>query len=181
MKLITYSYLMACVLAATMPVLSRSGIFGGSVKSSETDVFPGWPTEFQGRQITQVPMLPREQKFYENFNGQIARFTDGHKQIVIRWVGEGNTEFHLTSRCFRAIGYDLKPQPAYKDEFGDLWGVFCATRRDEVLNVRERIVDAQNNCWTDESAWRWDTYWNHTTGPWWAYTVADRAVDIGDM
>jgi hypothetical protein len=56
-----------------------------------------------------------------------------------------------------------------------MWGAFRAERNSEMLEVREKIVDEQGQSWTDESAWRWDTFWNRTSGPWWAYTIARNA------
>jgi hypothetical protein len=136
--------------------------------------FPGWPTEFEGKVLQPEPMQPRESRFYQAFPGKIAKFTDGERQIIIRWVSESTRQFHLTTRCFRAIGYDLTPRPAHQDSQGNHWGAFRATRGNETLDVHERITDAAGKSWSDESAWRWDTFWHRSTGPWWAYTVAER-------
>ncbi len=174
MRVTFAAYLVSCVVAAALPVVLRAGYLSVPASVNQEVPFPGWPASFQGKPITQVPLLPREARFYEDFEGKIARFTDTERQIVVRWMPTKSPQFHMTTRCFRAIGYELSPLPAFRDEQGEMWGTFRAVRNGTYLNVHERIVDAAGQSWIDESAWRWDLFWRRTEGPWWAYTVATR-------
>ncbi|MBX7247325.1 MAG: hypothetical protein K1X53_17660 [Candidatus Sumerlaeaceae bacterium] len=163
------TYLCACVVAALAgfvpPITPRA--------TNNSD-FPGWPKTFEGRALKEVPMTPRESRFYKDFDGQIGRFTDGSREIIIRYVPDRERKFHMTSRCYRAVGYEIRPLPARVDADGNRWGTFRATRGKESMEVSEQIKDSTGHVWTDESAWRWDSFWGNTTGPWWAVTIATK-------
>lgn len=167
----------ACMLAAVVPMLppSQADRQRAEAEAAAAEAtFPGWPTSFEGKPLQPAPMQLREAKYYRGFPGKISKFSDGDRQIIIRWVSASTRQFHLTTRCFRAIGYDLTPLAAYKDSNGNTWGSFRAVRGSEALTVREQITDAQGRSWSDESAWRWDLFWRRTSGPWWAYTIAQK-------
>jgi len=165
-------YLMACALASAAPVVSSSRHAEVTNPAIETVKFPGWPEEYEGKPLTQIPLLRYERSFYKNFPGKIGRFTDGEREIILRWMATRSSQFHLSTACFRAAGFKLNPMPIHRDHDGKLWGSFTAHLDGPVLEVKERIEDSQGRAWTDESSWRWDSFWKTTTGPWWAYTIA---------
>ncbi|HEX8495399.1 MAG TPA: hypothetical protein VF658_21480 [Pyrinomonadaceae bacterium] len=174
----TTLYITACLLTALIPLLP--GQSGPRVGEASSAVFPGWPTHFEGRALTALPLTEREQRFGRDFPGRIARFTDGQREVIVRWVTEPTRKLHPASDCFKGIGYQVRPLPLHVDETGARWGSFNASRGNEKLRVRERIyTDAQGGSWADVSAWYWAAFSEKSTGPWWALTIAEQETEAG--
>jgi hypothetical protein len=158
--------LLACAMAAAVPLLDAR------TDSAVTDNFPGWPTHHAGRPLRQLPLGPIEQRFAADFPGRIGRFSDGEREIVIRWVSQETRKLHPASDCFRGSGYSIAPRPLVVDSAGARWGSFIASRGERRLQVNERIYDGAGNQWTDVSAWFWSATMGTSRGPWWAVTTA---------
>jgi len=160
----------ACALAAVVPLLSAR-----PQTSVATSAMPAWPTHFEGKPLRQLPLGTREQRFAADFPGHIARFADGEREVVIRWVSRETRMLHPASDCFRGLGYAVTPQPLSVDASGARWGTFVASHGEQRLEVRERIYDSAGNEWTDVSAWYWAAATGTSRGPWWAITTAQVA------
>lgn len=157
---------LACVCAALAPLADNT-----PKAASAADGFPGWPASFEGAALTQLPLSPIEERFGQNFPGRLGRFSDGRREIILRWVASATRKLHPAADCFKANGYTLVPLPlSVKD--GERWSGFSAARGKQKFEVRERIVDATGKQWSDVSAWYWAVQLGQTTGPWWAVTVA---------
>jgi hypothetical protein len=87
--------LLAAAVAALAPFATRSS---GAVASAP---FPGWPTHYDGRALTELPLTPREAGFTQDFPGRVGRFSDGQREIIIRWVGAPTRRLHPAADCFR--------------------------------------------------------------------------------
>jgi hypothetical protein len=163
-----------CAVAAFMPLL------GARPTPPEVNDFPGWPTHFEGKPLRELPLGPTERRFAADFPGRIGRFSDGRREIILRWVSSETRRLHPAADCFRGVGYTIAPGPIAIDAGGGRWGVLMATRGQERLEVRERLHDATGNEWTDVSAWYWAATTGRSNGPWWAITVASTASVAGD-
>jgi len=161
-------YIIACAMAAFVPFLSAHS----EQPSANAVVFPGWPNQLDGKTLTPLPLTELEQRFMSDFPGRIGRFTDGEREIVIRWVIEGTRKLHPASDCFQGLGYSIKPLALHRDDSGSLWSSFSASKGNERLRVYERINSESDESWTDVSAWYWSAL--HQGGPWWAITVAEK-------
>ncbi|HEU0254107.1 MAG TPA: hypothetical protein VFR12_13825 [Pyrinomonadaceae bacterium] len=162
-------YVIVCAIAALVPLLSAESKQPGNAAVA----FPGWPTQFEGKTLTPLPLSELEQRFSSDFPGQLSRFTDGKREIVIRWVTEATRKLHPSSDCFQGLGYTVKPLALRRDESGSLWSSFEATKGDEQLRVYEQIRSDSGQSWTDVSAWYWSTF-SQGSGSWWAITVAEK-------
>ena len=163
-------YIVACAVAALVPFLSaqsESSVNAGAV------AFPGWPTEFEGKRLTPLPLTVIEQRFNSDFPGKIGRFTDGKRELIFRWVTEATRKLHPASDCFQGLGYSVKPLAIHRDEKGSLWSSFAATKGKDQLRVYERIHTDSGETWTDVSAWYWSAL-QHGEGSWWAITIAEK-------
>ena len=161
------TFLAACLFAAVVPLRgTQEGV--PTVK----DNFPGWPETFEGRALKRLPLDPREEEFFKGFPGEMARFTDGRRRILIRWVGERTRKLHPSSDCYKSTGWSVKPAGLEPDENGNLWSTFEARRGEEHVSVSATILDTAGNSWADVSSWYWAALFGKTSGPWWAYTVA---------
>ncbi len=161
-------YSAACAIAAVTPLLTQTG-------SSAQPASPSaWPTTFEDRLLQPLALTGREQRMTEGFPGHVARFTDGHREIIIRHVLQPTRRLHPASDCFRAGGYIVKPLPLWRDAEDRAWGQFEAIRAGERLIVRELVYDETGTCWSDASAWFWSSTLRRSTGPWWAITVCTR-------
>ena len=165
-------YLIACAIAAVMPFVSAR--FETPATSATAVTFPGWPSTFAGKTLTPLPLNETEKKFATDFPGRIARFSDGEREIIIRWVTEATRKMHPASDCFQGLGYSVKPLAAHRDENGSLWASFAATKGEERLRVYERIHSDSGDSWTDVSAWYWSALRSEGHGSWWAVTVAEK-------
>lgn len=161
-------YLIACAIVALLPFLSTHS----EQPSPNTVAFPGWPNHFEGRTLTALPMTELEQRFMSDFPGRIGRFSDGKREIVIRWVTEATRKLHPASDCFQGLGYTVEPLALHRDNGGWLWSSFAASKGNERLRVYERIHSESGESWTDASAWYWSALGED--GPWWAITVAEK-------
>ena len=158
-------FLFACLAAAAAPLLP-------SLSVPAAAGFPGWPVQFEGRPLRQLPLTALEQRFAESFPGRLGRFSDGEREIILRWVPRETRKLHPAADCFKASGYELTMQPSEIDANGGRWGRFLARRGATALSVRERVHDAAGNSWTDVSSWYWAAFWRRSNGPWWAVTIA---------
>lgn len=169
MRIVTF-YVMACLLAGLVPVLVPK-----SHSSVSTIPFPGWPAHFEGQTLKEIPLSSREKHFTEGFPGRIAKFTDGRRELVMRWVTEETRKLHPAGDCFQGIGFSVHPLPLKVDSSGNRWGCFEATSGKEKFQVCERIYDDETGMsWSDVSAWYWAVISGQTRGPWWAVTLAEK-------
>ncbi|MBI5568926.1 MAG: archaeosortase/exosortase family protein [Desulfomonile tiedjei] len=162
------SYLIPCLLAALVPFLPHSP----AVAALE-DSFLGWPTHFDGRPLNQTELSAREEAFARNFPGRIAKFTDGNRTLLVRWVTTETRKLHSAADCFRAMGYRVVPGSLERDGEGRLWSTFDATREGRLARVQERMYDGNGKSWTDVSAWYWAALLGRSRGPWWAITLVE--------
>jgi hypothetical protein len=165
-------FLCCCTLAAITPLLgARTNV------RNEAEPFPGWPRELEGRALIELPLTERERQFAQDFPGRLARFTDGEREIIVRWVTHPTRTLHPAADCFRGLGYGIEPQPLRVAGTQERWGSFTAVRKAERLRVYERIYTANGlvaDSWSDVSSWYWAALLGRTRGPWWAVTVAEQ-------
>lgn len=159
-------FLTFCAVVALLPLTEKS------IATTKT-ALPAWPAAWEGERIRQVPLTEREVIFNRNFPGQVAKFTDGQRELILRWVTKGTRRLHSSSDCFRGTGYSVSPRPAALDAHGARWSCFAAARGRHRLLVRERITDERGREWTDVSAWFWSVILRQTEGPWMAVTVIE--------
>ncbi len=135
-----------------------------------------FPTVFEGRPLRDLGLSDRERGFLADFPGQIGRFADGNREIIIRRVTEATRKLHSAGDCFTAVGYTTRPLPAKMDDESRVWSCFTAEKPDDKLRVCERIEGTGGGEWTDVSAWYWSAF-GQENGEWWAFTVAERWSD----
>lgn len=165
-------YIIACVIALWTPLLNWRFETPGYTKP--VTPFPGWSSTFAGKPVTQLPLNEMEKTFASDFPGRIMRFSDGEREIIVRWVTEATRMLHPASDCFQGLGYTVKPLAAHRDQNGSLWASFAATKGDERLLVKEQIISDDGETWTDVSAWYWSALRHEGSGSWWAITVAEK-------
>ena len=170
MRLIWRSVFLAlCAVVAWLPAVGDEAVV------NRAEGFPGWPAEWEGKPISEVPLSESELRFNRKFPGRIAKFTDERSDLIFRWVTQSTRQLHGSADCFRGMGYSIKPQPAVIDVRRATWSCFRATRGPQRLLVRERITDEQGREWTDVSAWYWSAVLRQTHAPWMAVTIAEDA------
>ncbi|MFT4560893.1 MAG: hypothetical protein ACI9BW_000630 [Gammaproteobacteria bacterium] len=166
-----FLFLLAALIAATMPFLDSSSSQVERISDLE---FPGWPHEFEGKALTALPLSSREQQFLTDYPERIARFNDGSRELIIRWLKHPTRKLHSASDCFRALDFEINPSAVRTDGEGKLWSSFSAVNDTRKLQVSERIFDLEGNSWIDVSGWYWSATWGRSSGPWWAMTVAEQ-------
>ncbi len=139
--------------------------------------FPGWPATYEGRALTPLPMTPREVAFADGFPGRIGRFSDGQREIVLRYVTVETRRLHPASDCYRGLGYAVEPRPLRRDAQGEMMGCFRAAKGAESYEVCEAITDGRGHTWPDVSAWYWQALFGQSSGPWWSRVVAERSSE----
>ncbi len=159
-------FLLACLAAAICPLASRPP---RPVPAAE---FPGWPTQFEGRPLQPQPLSARETAYLEGAI-RVGRFSDGAREIILRWIPAPTRKLHPAHECLRATGWRIRPQPLQVRD-GLAWSAFVAEGRGPRMAVRERIWDDAGGSWPDASGWFWAAVRGQTRGPWWAASVAAR-------
>lgn len=74
-------FLLICLLAALAPWVNGVG-----QAAPAGDAFPGWPTQFENRPLIALPLSALEESLQKDFPGRVGRFTDGRREIILRWV-----------------------------------------------------------------------------------------------
>jgi hypothetical protein len=133
-----------------------------------------WPGEFEGQALIELELSPGEIQFVKDFPGQIGRFTDGNREVILRYVKRETRLLHPSADCLRASGYSVQPLPMRVDAHDHFWGCSEAKKGSERVKVCERIYDQVGNSYSDVSTWYWAAILNSTNGPWWAVTVAEK-------
>ena len=167
-------YLGLCALAAAAPLVPRP-----SRADSAANTAPfAWPRQLDGRALTELPLTGRDRRFAEDFPGRIGRFSDGTREIILRFTTSATRRLHPASDCLAAIGFTIEPLPARRGAEGTTWGCFAARKPGETLTVCEQIRDAAGRAWPDASSWYWPALSGASTGPWWSTTIVERPPDI---
>lgn len=162
-------FIFACLAAFLAPFLAAKE----PTEKSASNSFQKFPTEFENLPLKEIALSERETYFLQDFPGEIKRFTDGRREIIVRYVTEATRKLHPAKDCFEAIGFQTAPLPLKIASDGKHWACFSAKNKTESLRVCERISDAKGGEWTDVSAWYWSAF-TETNGEWLAYTVAER-------
>lgn len=162
-------FVIATLGAAAVPLVRC-----GQVERSQEPHFPGWPTHFDGRFLKRLDLSEQEKRFAQDFPGKIAKFSDGTRTIMVRWVARETRKLHPAADCFKGAGYRVSGATALSNSQSSLWGCFSAAKGTEQYHVSERISDNHGNGWPDVSAWYWSAILGKSSGPWWAMTVIER-------
>lgn len=162
-------FILACCFAALVPLVPVAGSRNVSLEQ-----FPGWPASFEGRPLQLLSLTQGELQFEKEFPGRIAKFSDGSREIALRWVMEPTRSLHPAGDCLRGAGYVMTPLPILSDERGKQWGQLEARNLRQTICVRERIEDASGNGWTDVSSWYWAALLGRSQGPWLAMTIVEK-------
>lgn len=160
--------ILAMATATMAPYAAKPPVEGISAVS-----FPGWPSAFEGHPLEPRSLGEREKGFLRNFPGRVGRFSNGGREIVLRWVIEPTRRLHPSADCFRGLGYQIMPADSERDASGRRWSAFYAVKGTQALHVRELIVGADGRSWSDISSWYWPAALGRAAGPWWAFTVAE--------
>ncbi|MCP1621534.1 exosortase Q [Pseudomonas nitroreducens] len=164
----TGSLLGALLLAMLWPLLAPA-----TAATTATRVAQEWPVQFEGRTLRPLALSPVEQRFAEDFPGQLGRFSDGQRSIVLRQVLRPTRKLHPAEDCFRALGYRIE-QTQLRQRAGaqGLQRCFVVTREGMRLQVCDYIEDATGQSFSDTSAWYWSALSGRSIGPWQAVTLA---------
>jgi hypothetical protein len=160
-------------LAAALAPLAKTR----AAPESPPAAFTAWPATFEGRKLTRLPLTELEKRYHKSFPGHIARFTDGEREIVIRWLKKGTRRLHPISDCLKGSGYNVKPLPIRIDAGGRQWSCVSAKREGDSLRFCEIIFDEAGGSWSDVSSWYWASILREAQGPFWAVTVASDTED----
>lgn len=164
----TILFAAVCVAALFIPFF-----FGGKTTAKVNQTAIIFPPQFEGKTLIQLDLTEREQFFLNDFPGEIRRFTDGSRELIIRYVTNATRKLHSASDCYSAIGFAIKPLPLKIDESGQKWACFTANKDVEKLNVCERIYTQNGESWTDVSSWYWSAISTGNEQGYWAITVAE--------
>jgi hypothetical protein len=162
--------LCAAVVAAIAPFAGGSA---DDTPRGAAAALPPWPLEFQGRALTRVPLAASERRFLAGFPGDVARFSDGERDIILRGVTQPTRRLHPADDCYRAWGHEVGAPTIRADRDGVRWRCFTARKDGREHRVCEHVRDAEGAQWSDVSSWYWAATLDRTAGPWLVTTVSD--------
>jgi hypothetical protein len=166
--MIRICFIGAALLAAIAPVA-----LPGAATRTPLENFSGWPSHYEDRPLKSLPLSAREKLFVQDFPGAIGRFTDGEREIVIRFTTAPTRRLHPAADCFRGVGYAITPLPGRRNTAGTAMGCFRASRGDDLMEVCEYLRDERGQSWSDVGAWYWSALWQSgAAGPWWSFVIA---------
>jgi exosortase/archaeosortase family protein len=165
-------YLLAVCLAV---VVSCMNMFQHEL-SAQSDDFNGWPKSFEGQSLYPLSMSDWELNFASHFPGRIAKFSDGRRQVIMRWIRRETRQLHSLQDCLKGSGYAISRQSISIQEGGQRWVNFTAEKPGSCLSVKERITDDAGGAWTDVSQWYWSALTGKTRGPWLAVSVIEEEL-----
>jgi len=162
--------LLFAVLAAVAAIVPLAD---GGTRPATASAFPGWPTHYEKRAIAALPPAPEDAWLSRQFPGRVARFSDGERQIVLRWVAGPTRLLHPAAQCFRGAGHAIDPAPMRRAAGGAAMSCFRATRDGGSFLICERIFDGQRS-WPDVSAWYWHALLSRAPAGYWAVVEVER-------
>lgn len=130
--------------------------------------FPGWPRSHEGRALTPLPPAPEDEEMARQFPGRVARFSDGERQIVLRWVPSATRRLHPAAQCFRGAGYKVEPAAMRSSADGQASTCFAARKGRMRLVACERIHDDAGRSWPDVPAWYWSALLRPAPAGYWS-------------
>ncbi len=166
--------IIAALTSAAAPFMSTSH------SAPTATPFPGWPATHEGRTLTPLSLTAREQSFADGFPGRIARFTDGHREIILRHVTTATRRLHPASDCYKGLGFSIEPLPLRLDANGQPLGCFSARKGGTRHTVCEGLRDTEGAAWSDISQWYWNALLGRSKGPWWSIVVAETEKPLSD-
>ncbi len=171
------AFVSLCMLAAVITVFHRVQGPGSQLPGDELSF--EWPSEFEGCPLSRLELTPEESKFAVSFPGHVGKFSDGQREILYRYVNRPTRQLHPSSDCFKGSNFRITPLPAVRDRYGRVWSRFSASRDEKLLEVREIVVDANDNhkTWSDISAWYWSAVAAPRDSIWVAITVVKVTPD----
>lgn len=140
---------------------------------AEATAFSGWPTHYEKRAIMALPPAPEDAWLSRQFPGRVARFSDGERQIVLRWVAGPTRLLHPATQCFRGAGYTINPAAMRRAAGGTAMGCFRASKDGSDFQICERIFGGGRS-WPDVSAWYWHALLNRAPAGYWAVVEVER-------
>jgi hypothetical protein len=156
-------YLCVLLVSGLTPMLGLP-----ATPSRVAQSFPGFPAAYA--HMNELPLAEHERMFLRDFPGKLAKFSDGERHYVVRWVHATTRRLHPAADCFRASGYTLEQT---RDGF---WAERNGTR----VHVHETIRDASGRTYRDVGAWYWAATRGQSKGPWWSVTTISNAGGLGD-
>ncbi|MDX2307934.1 MAG: hypothetical protein NW216_06840 [Hyphomicrobium sp.] len=166
------------VASALAAATSSVVVEHGAQRAADAVSFPGWPSTFDGRPVVALPLSTREAAFARDFPGRVGRFSDGRREIIVRWAVSATRRLHPAADCFRGLGYETTPLPLMRTIDAQHMGCFRAVKAGETFRVcevvREDGHEASTMSWPDVPAWYWAALTGATQGPWWNIVVAER-------
>lgn len=160
-------FFLVILVAALTPVFHGSS---ETKKSPKTQV--QWETQFEGRALTPLALTENEKKFVRNFDGDIAKFSDGKRIITMKAINSLTRKVHPAADCFTSLGYKIEHITEDKSDIG--WHTFYAINDKETLKVKEMVRDEHGKTWKEISAWYWAGTLGATKGPWMSYTIVEK-------
>ena len=158
-------------IAASAPLWPRSSPHALAESAAAATLPADWPAGAVDDDWTPQPLGEREARFARDFPGRIGVFsTPDGRVVVLRHIARPTRKLHPAADCLRGLGYAVAPRPIFAQNDGVEWGEIRATRDNETLRVRERILGADARAWTDLSAWYWSAALGRAQGPWLAIT-----------
>ena len=166
--------LLLCAMCAVAPLLF---IYRGDADRDTRVSSAMWPETWRGRKLAPLELTTREQVFLSGFPGAVRRFSDGERELVMRWVTSATRRLHPAADCYRALGFKIDDTAIVRNQQGTAQHCFTARRNGEAWRVCEQISETDGNAtWTDVSAWYWSALLNSSHGPWWVVTTAERTA-----
>ncbi len=168
------------ILAGTLFVVGLMGA-GGAAGFPEGKVVRGDIVDTVREELLRegwyrLPLESRTAEYAKGFPGTIELFGKNDRRLVVRVIDRATRRYHLSADCYRAIGYVTKPMPILQTVDGSMWGRVIATRGEERVEVRERVVSLDGQSWTDPSSWFWSAMLGRSEGPWVGYS---ESVPVG--
>jgi len=132
-----------------------------------------WPSSFEGKPLTPLPMTAIEREFEKDFPGAIGNFRCGEAQVILRHVTRATRKLHPAADCLRASGHSIDPVKIHTDADGHHWAGCHANKGGKRYFLRERIIQLNDKSaeWTDVSSWYWHAHMTPNSGPWLSITV----------
>jgi hypothetical protein len=162
------SLLLVMLFAAVTPLLATR------VPTMPADAaVPAWPHEFDGKPLMAVDLTDEERRWIGGFPGSVGRFTDGERELLMRWVTRPTRRLHPAEDCYRGWGFEVSQSRVRADRDGSHWRCFTATRDGAAREVCEQIRDPEGGFFTDVSSWYWASSFGRSQGPWLAISVAE--------
>jgi len=149
----------------------------GRTAAQYTDLFAGWPGDFEGERLRRDPMTRLDQRLLKQFPGRFAHFRTDSAEVLFRWTPQSTRALRVSREVYAYNRFRLTPSSVTERPGSGPWLCFEAEKGLDRLRICEQITDAKGKRWSDFDSWYEEAVEARVTDPPWTAVTIIEPID----